>query len=151
MNKLEINTYNTINNTINVNLLNYNDTDISHLTDTDYKKCVNKVSNCVKAMIEKIHFDPGKPENMNIYIPSLKDKYFMMYKDNKWTLTHNKELESVYGEKEYLIECWIEDKEEMKQKYSKYLKIKDQENELKMIYDEINLMMFNKNVVKIKN
>ena len=60
----------------------------------------------------------------------------------------------VYGDKEYLIECWIENKdEETKQKYSKYLKIKDKENELKTIYDEIKLMMFNnKDVVKnIKN
>ena len=105
-------------------------------------------------MIEKIHFDPEKPENMNIYIPSLKDKYFMMYKDNKWILTHNKELETVYEDKEYLIECWIEDKDdETSKKYSKYLKIKDKENELKTIYDDIKLMMFNnKDVVKnIKN
>jgi hypothetical protein len=66
--KLEINnTYNTnsnntINNIVNVNLLNYDQ------TDKDYTKCINKVTNCVKAMIEKIHFDPEKPENMNIYI-----------------------------------------------------------------------------------
>ena len=158
MGKLEINNYtnsnNTINNIVNVNLLNYDQTDISHLTDIDYKKCVNKITNCVKAMIEKIHFDPKKPENMNIYIPSLKDKYFMMYKDNKWILTHNKELETVYEDKEYLIECWIEDKDdETSKKYSKYLKIKDKENELKTIYDDIKLMMFNnKDVVKnIKN
>jgi hypothetical protein len=78
-----------------------------------------------------------------------------MYKDNKWTLTHNKELETVYGEKEYLIECWIDknNENEIKEKYSKYLKIKDKENELKTIYDEIKLMMFNnKDIVKdIKN
>ena len=160
MTKLEINNYtqnNTINNIVNVNLLNYDDTDISHLTDTDYKKCVNRITNCVKDMIEKIHFDPDKPENMNIYIPNLKEKYIMMYKDKKWKLTHNKELETVYGDKEYLIECWIENKDqETKQKYSKYLNMKCKENELKTIYDEIKLMMFNnkdvvKNIKNIKN
>jgi len=156
--KLEINysqTNNIINNIVNVNLLKYDDTDVSHLTDTDYIKCVNKITNCVKAMIEKIHFDPEKPENMNMYIPSLKEKYIMMYKDNKWILTSNKELETVYGDKEYLIESWIDKKKDDKivQKYSKYLKIKDKENELKNIYDEIKLMMYNnKDVVKhIKN
>ena len=156
MDKLEINnTYNTnsnntINNIVNVNLLNYNDTDTSHLTDKDYTKCINKVTNCVKAMIEKIHFDPEKPENMNLYISNIKSNHIMMYKDNKWTLTHNKELHTVYEEKEYLIECWIEDKDdETSKKYSKYLKIKDKENELKTIYDDIKLMMFNnKNLIE---
>jgi len=49
MSKLEINTYNTnsnnttINNVVNVNLLNYDDTDRYHLTDKDYEKCFLKI------------------------------------------------------------------------------------------------------------
>jgi hypothetical protein len=66
MGKLEINntynTHNTINN-VNINLLNYNDTDTSHLTDSDYEKCIKQVYNCVMKMIERVHFNPEKPEN----------------------------------------------------------------------------------------
>ena len=68
--KLEIHgSFNTHNNTIHnhVQILNYKDTDTSHLTDEDYRKCVKKVCFCVLKMIEKIHFNPDKPENMNIY------------------------------------------------------------------------------------
>jgi protein-arginine kinase activator protein McsA len=45
MGKLEINGSfnNTVNITNNISLLNYKDTDISHLTDEDYKKCFLKI------------------------------------------------------------------------------------------------------------
>jgi hypothetical protein len=71
MEKLEINntyitnSHNTIN-TVNINLLNYKDTDTSHLTNVDYKKCLKEASRCVLKLIEKVHFNPDKPENMNI-------------------------------------------------------------------------------------
>ena len=100
MDKLEINnTYNTnSNNTINnlnINLLNYKDTDTSHLSNIDYKKCLEKASRCVLKLIEKIHFNPEKPENMNIYISNMKNNYMMMYKENKWNLVTKEEMESV--------------------------------------------------------
>jgi hypothetical protein len=94
MDKLEINTYNTnsnnttINNVVNVNLLNYDDTDTSHLTDKDYEKCIKQVYNCVMKMIEKVHFNPEKPENMNVYISNMKDKYIMVYEDGNWKLKY---------------------------------------------------------------
>jgi hypothetical protein len=31
-----------------------------------------------------------------------------MYKDNKWMLVNNKELESIYADKDNLINTWIE-------------------------------------------
>ena len=87
MGKLEINSSfnnNTIN---NITLLNYKDTDVSHLTDEDYKKCIKKVCFCVMGLIEKVHFNPDKPENMNVYISNMKDKYMMIYQNNKWEPT----------------------------------------------------------------
>ena len=97
MGKLEINGSfnNTLNITNNINLLNYKDTVTSHLTDEDYKKCLEKASRCVLKLIEKIHFNPEKPENMNIYISNMKNNYMMMYKENKWNLVTKEEMESV--------------------------------------------------------
>ena len=79
MNTNNTNTNNLIiNNFNNVKLLNYVDTDYSHLTDTDYAKCVKDCNHCVKTLIEMVHFNKDKPENMNIYIASMKDKYIMV-------------------------------------------------------------------------
>jgi len=148
MGKLEINgSFNTtVNNvTNNINLLNYNDTDISHLTDNDYEKCIKQVYNCVMKMIEKVHFNPDKPENMNLYISNIKSNHMMMYKDNKWMLVNNKELESIYADKDNLINTWIELNDikdpDLLEKFNKCSNM--DENTLKTVYDEIKLLMFN--------
>ena len=58
----------------NIKLLSYGNTDMSHLTDKDYMKCLNHsegwacparpVANfCIPHLIEKIHFNPKNPEN----------------------------------------------------------------------------------------
>ena len=60
-------------NTINLQLLSFNHTDYNFLTDKDYINCFNENNHCVKSLIEKVHFNKHKPENMNIYISSIKE------------------------------------------------------------------------------
>ena len=79
------------NNTINIQLLNHKDTDYSHLTPKDYLMCINNCNYCVKTLIEKVHFNPDKPENMNIFLSNIKGKYIMIYKDNEWQIQDKKE------------------------------------------------------------
>jgi hypothetical protein len=113
--KLEINnsfnTNTTVNNIQNITLLSYTETDTSHLTDHDYKKCIETKNWCVVKMIEKVHFNPKKPENMNLYIPNMKDKYVMMYEDGNWNIKHKSELDTLYEEKEMLLEEWINEEQ----------------------------------------
>jgi hypothetical protein len=161
MDKLEINTYNTnSNNTINVtnniNLLNYDKTDTSHLTDKDYEKCIKHVYDCVVKMIEKVHFNPEKPENMNLYISNIKSNHIMMYKDNKWLLVNNAEVESIYADKDNLIHEWIELNKikdtELLGQFNKCTNM--DESSLKRVYDKVKLLLFNQRDVvrkQIKN
>jgi hypothetical protein len=151
MGKLEINSSfnnNTIN---NITLLNYKDTDVSHLTNEDYKKCIRKVCFCVMGLIEKVHFNPEKPENMNIYISNIKDKYMMIYQNNKWNLKNKTELDGLYDNKEFMIDQWIEENKdpEMVKFFKRYLDLKKDDKTMQMITDEIKLMMFNnKNLIE---
>jgi len=55
MDKLQVN-HVTNNTFVQNNILSYRDTDVSHLTNKDYEKAIQKVNSCVKDMIEKIHF-----------------------------------------------------------------------------------------------
>jgi hypothetical protein len=146
MGKLEINgSFNT--HIQNITLLSYRDTDISHLTEQDYKNSIKKVNYCVKNMIEKIHFNPLKPENMNIYISNMKDKYLMVYDGNNWNLANKKEeLDKLYEEKEMMLEEWLEtnDDKDLKEKFLKYLNNKDNDECINRIKEEIKLMMYNK-------
>jgi len=146
MGKLEIHgSFNTTN-IQNIHLLAYRSTDVSHLTDQDYRTCLKKVNYCVKNMIEKVHFNPSKPENMNIYISNIKDKYIMVYDGSNWTLANKKdELDRLYEEKEMMLEEWLETnpEKELKDKFMKYLNNKESDECLNRIKEEIKLMLYN--------
>jgi hypothetical protein len=154
MGKLEINgSFNTTNIQNNITLLAYEKTDTSHLTDDDYKKCIKKVNFCVKNLIEKIHFNPNKPENMNIYISNMKDKYLMVYDGTNWNLANKSDqLEKLYDDKEIMLEEWLETNKdvEMKEKFLRYLNNKETDECINMIKEEIKLMMYNKKQICIK-
>jgi hypothetical protein len=153
MGKLEINGSfnNTVNITNNINLLNYKDTDTSHLTDEDYKKCIEKASRSVLKLIEKIHFNPDKPENMNIYISNMKNNYMMMYKENKWNLVKKEEMESVYNHKEDLIIEWfnLNKDPDLIKYFERYMNLKDDKPTVDRIQEEYKLLLFNnKDLIK---
>jgi len=148
MGKLEISgSFNTTNNMINhFTLLPYRETDLSHLTDQDYIYCIKRVNHCVKSMIERVHFNPLKPENMNIYISNIKDKYIMLYDGQNWNVANKKdELDRLYEEKEMMLEEWLESNpdQELKDKFVKYLNNKDNDECLNRIKEEIKMMIYN--------
>jgi hypothetical protein len=155
MDKLEMNnTYNTINITNNITLLNYKDTDMSHITDIDCRNFIENPLYCVIKLIEKVHFNPKKPENMNMYIPTLKEKYIMMYEDNKWMFANREKLNSIYENNEDFMEKWYEENKDdkIKKGFHRYLNMKDKE--MGNIMDKLKLLLFNnRDVVKkqIKN
>ena len=146
--KLEINgSFNTMINIQNIQLLSFKDTDYSHLSEKDYVQCINQNLHCVKQLIEKIHFNPAKPENMNIYISNLKDKYLMVYENGNWNIKTKKVLDSFYGNNEYMLEEWIKEQDkypELKEKFNKYLHNKEDDEVLNNIKEEVKLMMYNK-------
>ena len=96
-------------------------------------------------MIEKIHFNPEKPENMNIYISNIKDKYLMIYENDKWILKSKNVLDQMYEDKELMIEEWIQETRdpEMSKFYNRYLDLKKDEKTIEMIQEEIKLFLFN--------
>jgi hypothetical protein len=154
MGKLEIHgSFN--NNTINnITLLAYRNTDVTHLTTEDYIGIYKKVNHCVKQMIEKIHFNPAKPENMNIYISNMKDKYITIYDGSNWNLANKtEELARLYEEKEMMLEEWLESNPNpvLKEKFMRYLKNKESADCLQYIMEEIKLMLYNKGNKLIKN
>ena len=140
----------------NINILAYKNTDISHLTDRDYLKCLKHSNFCIPHLIEKIHFNPKKPENHNIYISNLKNNYAMIYDGNKWNLKdRDDEINKLIDDKEMIIEQkleeWIENGEkypDAMKKFSRYLEKRENDKVLNKVKSEIKLMLFNnRNVI----
>ena len=101
--------------TNNINVIAYNkNPDLSHLTNNDYLKIMNRGFNSVPKLIEAIHYNPNKPENQNVYIPNIKNNYAMVWNGNKWDLNHQDEIiEDMYDEKSNLLIEKLEEFEEL--------------------------------------
>lgn len=148
--KLEISGSHNTTNIQNIQLLAYRDTDVSHLTDKDYRECFNHRNHCVKHMIEKVHFNPSKPENMNIHISNMKDKYIMIYDGVQWNIADRKrEIDYLYDEKEMMLEEWLESNPDkvLRDKFMKYLNNKEDDECVNQIKEEIKMMLYNKQSV----
>lgn len=140
---------NMINNNYNIKLLNFKDTDYSHLTNLDFKKCISDCNQCVRTLLKKVHFNDEKPENMNIYVASMKEKYVMVYEDNKWVLQNRKDtINDLYDKGEFEIDTWYSDHEnECSQKIQNRYKLYQSNKKKKYIVpeqkDDIALDMYN--------
>jgi hypothetical protein len=150
------NTNNTqINNKIDnvtVNILPYENTDVSHLTDRDYQRAFNRASMCIPQILEKVHFDPEKPENHNVYISSMNNKYIKLHNGERWNLRDREEtIEDLFADAEYMLEnkleTWQEEEdpksERATKKFEIYLKVKETETLYNKIKQELKMLLFN--------
>ena len=155
--KLQINL--VVNN--HIRLLNYKDTDLSHLTTTDYIKAINCVNYAIPSMVKMIHFNPNKPENMNIYIPNIKDKYVVLFKENTWQIQpRNKGVENLMDDKYNILREWYyenmrevseEQYERLKNNFERFDANIENENVRKNIMNEITMFLYNQRNLIIKN
>ena len=155
--KLQINL--VVNN--HIRLLNYKDTDLSHLTTTDYIKAINCVNYAIPSMVKMIHFNPNKPENMNIYIPNIKDKYVVLFKENTWQIQQrNKGVENLLDDKYNILREWYDENmrevseeqyERLKNNFERFDANIENENVRKNIMNEITMFLYNQRNLIIKN
>lgn len=100
-------------------------------------------------LIEKVHFNIEKPENMNIYISSIKGKYVMVYKDDSWQIQNKKDqVDDMYNYNEVVLENWYDEYKQtyphIIQSFQRYLKNKDESDIINSMKDDILVMLYNK-------
>jgi len=143
----------------NFKLLNYKETDTSHLTENDYVKCLEHYNFCVPHLIRKIHFNPKKPENHNIYISNLKNSYVMIYINNKWKVKNRDEtISRMIDDKQIILEKkiqeWVESGiqyPKVMAKFSRYIEKREENDVINAIKEDIKLMLYNNRNMIIEN
>ena len=78
--------------TNNININNYGSENINYITNEVFKKLLNKPMSAITKLIELKHFHPNHPENHNIIITNIHDKYAKIYKGSKWLIQHKKDV-----------------------------------------------------------
>ena len=78
---------------VNIVVNSFGNENIEHLTDKLVCKLIQAGPfTCLPKIIERIHFDPEHPENHNIKVTNLKNRYAKIVKDNKWITTNKKQV-----------------------------------------------------------
>lgn len=125
----------TINNNINNNInINNFGSEVNKFTTNDVESLFGFGYDMVLELIKRVHIDT--PENRNIYIPSLKNKYAYILKDKKWLPILRVELmHKLVDKKQHMISDFIEGygndfkkikKEEASRRYNNYLNCDDE-------------------------
>ena len=107
---------------------------------------------CIPQILKKVHFDPEKPENHNVVISSMNNKYIKLHDGQKWNLRDREEtVEDLFADAEDLLETklesWQEEEnpksEKASRKYQIYLEVKEKAELYKKIKQEMKLLLFN--------
>jgi len=146
---------NNNNNIVNI-VLPHKTPSLDHLTDEDYFNLLGRSLMSIPLMIEKIHFNKDVPENHNIYIPDIKNKYAMLYNGMEWSL-HNKDeiIDNMIADNEMRLEDWLS-REDIQEKYPVafkrfefYLKLKEKSANVNRMKEDVLLVLYNKrNMIK---
>ena len=141
----------------NIKLLAYDKTDISDLTEKDFIRCLNHNNMCVPHLVKRIHFNPKKPENHNVFISNLKSGHIMIYDGRKWnTFNRDEIVDDIFDDKHDILEQkyeeWIsigKDYPIIYHKFKRYLEKINNDIVLKKVKDELKFTLYNnRNVVK---
>jgi hypothetical protein len=130
------------------NILNYKDTNPNLLLDKDYQASLNRRNNCISELIKRLHFNPSTPENHNIYISNLNNKYINLLEDGKWVVKDKvMEIDDLIDSKEMILEEWLEEHGDkfpgLQNKYEHYLKSKEDVELNKQLKEEIKKVLYN--------
>lgn len=94
INNQQINNHqiNNIDNSKNIQINNYGEEDLSHITDNEYKEMLESPFNAMTKLMNAIHFNKNKPENNNLRIPNVKLPFAKIFKDGEWVFSNQYKL-----------------------------------------------------------
>ena len=92
-----------IHNTQNVQLNNYGNEDLSHITDSLKDAFIKIPYGMIPKMIEAVHFNDNKPENKNIILPNKNEKKIKIFRGDKWIYKNKEDVVTDLIDGKYFI------------------------------------------------
>jgi len=143
----------TINNTNNIQLNNYGSEDLSHITDALKTHLLRFPFGAIQRLIEKIHFNKEKPENINLMITNKRDNKISVYEDGKWVYRNKKKtIKRLIDNKYYILDDHYNDihEQELSQfnhnNYKSFSGKMDENDKqlLEQLYEDVEIIILNK-------
>ena len=76
----------------NIVINNYGSENIDYITFNKFVKLLETPLSAISKLIELKHFNEKHPENHNIKITNIHDKFAKIYKDKKWLVSNKKDI-----------------------------------------------------------
>ena len=116
----------------NIVINNYGSENIDYITFNKFVKLLETPLSAISKLIELKHFNEKHPENHNIKITNIHDKFAKIYKDKKWLVSNKKDII------QELVENGYADFEEFKDLNEEELtnKIKERYKKMEKYYTE---------------
>ena len=76
----------------NIQINNFGNENFDYINDKVFKNLLSTPLSAIPKLIELKYFNPYHPENHNIKITNIHDKFAKIYKDNKWLISHKKDI-----------------------------------------------------------
>ena len=150
----------TINNqTFNIYINNYEDTNMEKITDKIYNKIIrdsDEAYQIIPMLIKHIHCNPDIPENHNIRLSNRNrnNRYLEIYRNNHWEIENKQsEIGNLISDKETNVSDWIAEKgekyPEAMEKFNEYIEQKYDEETANLIRAEVELLLYNNRHIKV--
>lgn len=136
----------------NIVMVGYGKEDLDRLSKEEILKVLGKGYSAVIQLTDDMHFGSKYPEYHNVYIPSMKEKYGMIYNGKSWDLINKDELvDNIYYDKKDMIddkfEAFYDSLSKPKQEALERWFEDDNNDDTKQIdkiKDKIKLLLYNK-------
>lgn len=144
-------TNNITNNTQNIQLNNYGNEDLSHISDDMKDSLIKMPYSMIPKLIEAVHFNHKKPENKNIALTNKNDNKIKIFNGSKWIYQNKEETLNDLVDGKYLIldtyyEYHSNNLEQIcKTKYEKFRNVFDEKDKklIEQLKNECELILLN--------
>jgi len=146
------NTNNILNNNVNVDnmkVVKFGNENLSYMTDDLYKQIMGRGFSAISEFIEYSHFNPKHPENHNVYIANLRNKYVVFYDGDKWMVSSRGDImeDIIYAKSDLLFSKFRDLRHEMNQadieRFMRYINERDSDKTMDRLKNEITLQLYN--------
>lgn len=132
-----------------VKVVKFGSENLSYMTDDLFKQILGRGMRSVQEYIEHSNFHEDHPENHNIFIANLHDKYIVIYDGKKWYICDRDEKmeDIIYAKSDHLEVKFNELKEGMDPrdvlKFENFMKRRDDDDVMNKIKGELTLQFYN--------
>jgi hypothetical protein len=136
------------NNTIN--LIAHGKEDLTKLTKEEFLEILRSGYDSPIKLTEKIHFNPDRPENHNIYISNKKGKYALVFNGADWSSKNKKDvIQNLYEDKKDYIETYMSDyvadlTESRKKALKRWLDTPEEDAKIIRVKDALLMLLYDK-------